>query len=496
MNTTTCFKSVQGNCYLYDSEKKQIVTTHPIISHIAELEKNELLKDETTMEILKKKFPIMEQSDIFFYIQKYFFLKKNGFFQKKTTEESLSGRLTPHLIESQLANLGHVLFQVTAECNLKCRYCCYGDLYENPESAQTGSMTFQQAKQILDFLIPYWNSNKNVSYNNTIIIAFYGGEPLVNFTLINEIVTYVKNIRLNNNANFVFSMTTNSLLLDRYMNFLVNNNFSLLLSLDGNEIHDYLRVDQRNNPTFKKVFDNIKKMQRTYPDYFAQNVQFNSLLNNKSTPEEVFEFINREFNKIPMIGTLSTNGLRSDKIDEFKKIYRPYSESPYLTKKMASMSTVNKNAGYFFYYHISNSYKQYYELLMLENKKVRKIPTGTCLPFLKKMFISCIGKIYPCERIGLEQNLGEITEDGVILNFNNISNIYNSYFNSLDKQCSNCYLEDYCSECMFQFDFKNGLPICKKQKNRVQFENYLSSIINGLESNPENFDNINKMTFA
>lgn len=53
-------------------------------------------------------------------------------FEEYSLKNSLSARITPAIVENQMVNIDHVLFQVTADCNLQCRYCCYGELYENP----------------------------------------------------------------------------------------------------------------------------------------------------------------------------------------------------------------------------------------------------------------------------------------------------------------------------------------------------------------------------
>lgn len=495
MDTTTCFTTSNANSYLYDSENQYIVNIHPVIKQIAWMDKNGLLEKNEQRKHLSEKFPQLTESDLSFYLRKYFFLKENQFFQENSIQELLSARLTPKTVEDQLPNVDHLLFQVTADCNLQCRYCCYGELYENPEPHRTGSLSFEQAKKVVDYLVPYWNSNRNISYQNKIIIGFYGGEPLVNFSLIKQIVEYVQTIRLKNQATFTFNMTTNSLLLDRYMDFLVEHDFSLLFSLDGNEIHDYLRVDKNNKPTFKRVFANIKKFQQIYPGFFKQNVQFNSLLNNQSNLEDIFSFIKQEFDKTPMIGSLSTHGLRTDKMDDFKKIFKSYQESEELGEKLGSRSIRNKNAGYFFYYHLQNAYRQYYEILMRNKKPEKKIPTGTCLPFWKKMFISSSGEIYACERIGLEHILGYVKEE-VKLDFEGIANLYNRYFDFIQKQCNECYQADFCSECLFQFHFKNGNPVCNNWQSASEHEKYLAKIIESLENNPASFDDINKMTFA
>lgn len=65
-------------------------------------------------------------------------------------------------------------------------------------------------------------------------------------------------------------MTTNAVLLHKYKRFIVEHNFSLLISLDGNETHNMLRVKADGSPSFKTVFNNIKELQQEYQDYFQK----------------------------------------------------------------------------------------------------------------------------------------------------------------------------------------------------------------------------------
>lgn len=127
-------------------------------------------------------------------------------------------------------------------------------------------------------------------------------------------------------------MTTNAILLDRYMDFLVKNEISLLISLDGNRVHNQLRIDKRGKPSFDRVYANVKLLAKCYPDYFKRKVHFNSVLNHYSDIEEVHRFIYGEFNKVPGIETITYSGIKLDKLKLFQRIYRPFIESTELLR--------------------------------------------------------------------------------------------------------------------------------------------------------------------
>ena len=492
MNNTILFESVNNNGYLYDSQKSTIVYSHPILIRIYELYEKGFCKEQVVGELASEEY---SDSEINYYVAKYDFLLENGFGGKVNWEEKLSGVISARVVESQLSNLDNLVFQVINDCNLQCKYCCYGELYENPPVSKKKPMTFDLAQTVIDYMSDYWNSKLNYSQENIIGIGFYGGEPLLNFELIKKVVSYISNLRLKTTPKFVYNMTTNGMLLDRHMDFMADHNFSLLISLDGNKLHDYLRVDKNNRSSFDRVFANIKSLQHEYPDYFDKKVRFNSLLNSKSSVMGIYDFIFNEFGKVPMIGPLSVSGLKADKIDEFKSIYKSYQEDVEMAKVFKSTSVKYKNIGFFFYYHLKNSYKQYCDLLLNDGKKDMKIPTGTCIPFFKKMFVTVDGDILACERIGLNHVLGKVT-DCVSLDFEKIANIYNDYYSFIKKQCSNCFRADDCPECFFQFPFDKEGPVCSSSFDEDAQKKYLGDMISVLENDPSCFDFVNNFVFA
>ena len=69
-------------------------------------------------------------------------------------------------------------------------------------------------------------------------------------------------------------MTTNAVLLDKYMDFLVENNFEILISLDGDKFNDSYRTFKNGTGSFDTVISNIDKLQSTYPIFFDKNIKF------------------------------------------------------------------------------------------------------------------------------------------------------------------------------------------------------------------------------
>lgn len=185
-------------------------------------------------------------------------------------------------VYAQLYHLKQVVFEVTDSCNLNCKYCGYGDMYTGYDARKGQNLSFRDAKAIIDYLLELWDKSKQTSLDEFVAISFYGGEPLINMKLIKDIVLYLESLK-HTPRFFRYSMTTNAILLDRYMDYLAEKKIHLLISLDGDSEAQSYRVDHNGKNSFNKVFDNVKKIESKYPDYFNECVNFNSVLHDRNT---------------------------------------------------------------------------------------------------------------------------------------------------------------------------------------------------------------------
>jgi uncharacterized protein len=393
-------------------------------------------------------------------------------------------------IEFQLANLKQITFEVTDACNLNCVYCGYGEFYGNYDKRENKKLSVDKAKRLFDYLAEYWNSLANMSSVRNVSVSFYGGEPLLNMHFIKSMVSYASELKCSNRR-FTFSMTTNAMLLHKYMDYLVENNFRLLISLDGDDENTAYRVDKTGKPAFDTIIKNIDLLREKYPDYFLKMVNFNAVLHNKNTVEQIYDFFKGKYGKVPRIGELNITGIRPDMQEKFMQTYRNSQESLYQAENYAEIerdmlfeSSTFKSAIIYLHQHSGFVYSDYNELLYGQNDDNRT-PTGTCLPFSKKMFVSVNGKILPCERIGHQYALGEVTDESVELNFDAIAEKYERYYAKLNKQCAKCKNTKACIQCVFNIDDLNGKPICHGFMNEKDFAEYTARQIRFFEENPE-----------
>lgn len=394
----------------------------------------------------------------------------------------LSGNEVYH----QLANIRHIGFEVTDSCNLKCTYCIYGKYYENHDLRIDKNIDIRKAKKLLDYIISISFTPANHSLKHEIGISFYGGEPLLNMNFVKEIVNYIQSLDVPH-INFYYMMTTNAVYLKKYIDFLSQYDFKLTISLDGDEYNDAYRKFPNNNPSFKLVYNNIKYVYDKYRAYFEKNINFNSVLHNLNNSQEVISFIYHEFNKIPYMSLLNGAGINIALKDEFLHISTP---KPYIEDKNDSMDvklgieskqmmSLQKNI----FVYSGNIYDNYNNLIEKEYD-VKYIPTATCLPFSKRLFMTVNNKILPCERIGQNYFLAQVTDEKVDIDCDFIADKYNKYYNLIKNQCELCFNRSSCQKCMFYIQNLETNPVCDKFIDEDVFLKELQEDMKVLSENP------------
>jgi uncharacterized protein len=403
--------------------------------------------------------------------------------------------ITSETIISELRNLRQVVFEVTEKCNLNCKYCGYGELYNNYDNRKQQHLQIDKGVRIIDYLVDFWQEHPNISRRKFIYIGFYGGEPLVNFEFIKKIVNYIKTIKIPYKQ-FQFNITTNGVLLDRYMDFLVENNFAVLISLDGNKSNNSYRINLAGKNSYDKVLENIELLRNNHTGFFTSNVNFNAVLHNRNSAEEITDFFRGKFNKRPSIGELNTVGIAKEKKDMFLKMFTNKNESIVNSEQYEKLQEdlfletpeIYSLALYLKQYS-GNFYNTYNDLFIDENDWPF-IPTGTCLPFGKKMFVTTNGKILPCERLGHTYALGQITDTEIQLDFEEIANNYNKWYARFESQCKCCFIKKGCTKCMFTVDNLNDQPVCNQFMNESSFDQYTKKHMEFLRKKPQYYKKI------
>ncbi len=176
-------------------------------------------------------------------------LRDEGKLFAPDTFEPMAGHLkakTSGVIKALCLHIAHT-------CNLNCSYCFASQGKYHGERAV---MSFEVGKQALDFLIANSGTRRNLE------VDFFGGEPLVNFQVVKDLVAYARSIEKEHGKNFRFTLTTNGLLIDDdVIEFANRECHNVVLSLDGRkEIHDRFRVDYAGNGSFDRIVPKFQKL--------------------------------------------------------------------------------------------------------------------------------------------------------------------------------------------------------------------------------------------
>ena len=293
-------------------------------------------------------------------------------------------------------------------------------------------------------------------------------------------------------------MTTNAILLDKYVDFIAKNNVSLLISLDGTFENNGYRVDFAGQNSFQRIIKNVNLLRSKYPDYFDKSVNFNTVLHNKNSIRDIYNFFHTQYNKIPSISELNNSGISEDKQTEFENLYNNYDESLHseenykeIEQEMFMNAYSYKDSTTFLHQYWGSVFKTYNDLIFDKSKK-NFLPTGTCVPFSKKIFLTVNKKILACERISQKFVLGKIEDGKVVIDYDYIANKYNDYYNKLYAQCSKCYRGTSCIQCIFNIKNIEQNPVCNGYINEEMFADYFSNNMYFFEERPKDYFRIMK----
>lgn len=188
-------------------------------------------------------------------------LKSEGKLFTPDTFEPIAGELkqkTSGVVKALCLHVAHV-------CNLNCSYCFAS---QGKYSGERAVMSFEVGKRALDFLI------ENSGTRHNLEVDFFGGEPLMNFDVVKDLVAYAREREKETGKNFRFTLTTNGMLIDDDVIDFANRECSnVVLSLDGRrEVHDRYRVDYAGNGSWEKIVPKFQKLveARGGKDYYMR----------------------------------------------------------------------------------------------------------------------------------------------------------------------------------------------------------------------------------
>ncbi len=311
---------------------------------------------------------------------------------------------------------------VAHDCNLRCNYCfaSQGD-FEGDRSL----MNLETGKKAFDLLV------KNSGNRRNLEVDFFGGEPLMNFELVKELVAYGRSLEEEYNKNFRFTITTNGVLLDdENIDFINEHMSNVVLSLDGRkEINDQMRPTTNGKGSYDIIVPKFKELieKRGDKEYYIRGTFTN---HNLDFGKDALDFYSQGFEKISIEPVVTDPkmeyAIREEHLEEILEEYENFSKE-YIN--------IKKNDDRFLFFH--------YMIDLEQGPCLAKRAVG-CGAGSEYIAVTPEGEIYPCHQfVGNEDfiigNLDEGVVDTELREKFKLANVYNK------EDCKNCWAKFYCS---------------------------------------------------
>ncbi len=311
---------------------------------------------------------------------------------------------------------------VAHTCNLNCSYCFASQGKYHGERA---IMSLEVGKRALDFLIENSKNRTNLE------VDFFGGEPLMNFDMIKELVAYARKREKQANKNFRFTLTTNGVLVDDSVIDFANREMSnVVLSLDGRkEVHDRFRVDFNGNGSWEKIVPKFQRFvqKRGNKNYYMRGTFTHA---NPDFLNDIKEMLRLGFTELSMEPVVCAPGDPSALTQEDLPVVLEQYE------KLAELMLEKYREGKpFTFYH--------YMLDLKSGPCIYKRISG-CGSGTEYMAVTPWGDLYPCHQfVGEEKfRLGNIwtgVDNTVVQDEFADCNVYTR------PECKDCWAKLYCS---------------------------------------------------
>lgn len=344
-------------------------------------------------------------------------LKNNDklFFEDKYKDLAFDFKKRNTVIKALCLHIAHT-------CNLNCEYCFAS---QGKYHGDRALMSLEVGKKAIDFLIE--NSGDRVNLE----VDFFGGEPLMNFDVVKEIVSYARSIEKEKNKNFRFTLTTNGMLIDDdVMEFANKECHNVVLSLDGRkEIHDNLRKTVNGKGSYDvivpKFQDFVKK--RGNKGYYVRGTYTH---NNTDFTKDIFHMADLGFTELSMEPVVcAPDDPYALTYDDLPVLFEQYE---ILAKEMLKREKDGKPLTFYHYMIDLNGGPCIY-------KRISGCGSGT-----EYMAVTPWGELFPCHQFvgDPKYSLGNIYEGVTNVNIQNEFKLCNAYARP---ECNDCWAKLYCS---------------------------------------------------
>ncbi|MCI8651912.1 MAG: thioether cross-link-forming SCIFF peptide maturase [Oscillospiraceae bacterium] len=345
-------------------------------------------------------------------------LKAAGKLFAQDTFEPLAGELK----ERSAGIVKALCLHVAHTCNLNCSYCFAS---QGKYHGDRAVMSFEVGKQALDFLMEHSGARRNLE------VDFFGGEPLMNWQVVKDLVHYARSVEKERGKNFRFTLTTNGVLIDDdVIDFANREMHNVVLSLDGRkEIHDRFRVDYAGQGSWEKIVPKFQKLVKARGNrgYYMRGTFTHA---NPDFLEDIKTMLDLGFTELSMEPVVCAPGDPSALTKEDLAVVMDQYE------KLARLMQERRKAGKpFTFYH--------YMIDLTGGPCVYKRISG-CGSGTEYMAVTPWGDLYPCHQFVGEEafKLGDVWQGVTAPQVQEQFAACNVYTRP---ECRDCWAKLYCS---------------------------------------------------
>ncbi len=372
-------------------------------------------EENTPEQIVDKLYPVyidrsVSRDDILGCIDDVRKLKED---ERLFTEDIFSDKA------SKLKNNSKVIkalcLHVAHTCNLNCSYCFAS---QGKYQGERAIMSAEVGKRALDFLIENSGTRRNLE------VDFFGGEPLMNWDVVKEIVAYGRKREKEENKNFRFTLTTNGILIDDdVIDFCNKEMHNVVLSLDGRkEVHDKFRVDYAGRGSYDQIVPKFQEFVKRRGDknYYMRGTFTH---NNPDFTNDIFHMADLGFTELSMEPVVCAPDDPSALTEE--DIHTVFGQYEILAKEMIKRE---RNGNGFTFYH--------YMIDLEHGPCIYKRLSG-CGSGTEYLAVTPWGDLYPCH---------QFVGDDKYLMGNIYAGVTNTELRDKFKKC-NIYSRPDCGDC-------------------------------------------------
>ncbi|MBP3421996.1 MAG: thioether cross-link-forming SCIFF peptide maturase [Lachnospiraceae bacterium] len=341
---------------------------------------------------------------------------------------------------------------IAHDCNLACKYCF---AEEGEYHGRRAMMSFEVGKKALDFLVA--NSGNRVNLE----VDFFGGEPLMNWQVVKDLVAYGRSLEEPNHKKFRFTLTTNGVLLnDDILEFANKEMSNIVLSIDGRkEVHDFMRPHRGGQGSYDEVVPKYIKVaeSRNQMDYYVRGTFTH---HNLDFSEDVLHLADLGFKQI------SVEPVVADETEEYaiKEADIPVILAEY--DKLAKDIIQRRKEG--------KAFNFFHFMIDLEGGPCVAKRLSGCGSGTEYLAVTPWGDFYPCHQfVGMEQFLMGNVDDGIVNT--SIREEFKTCNVYAKEKCKNCFAKFYCSggcaanSYNFHGNINDAYDIgCELQRKRIE----------------------------